>query len=71
MIMLSGERWHCTNGSCRCSVLIENSAQISGSNPRCSCGSVMKKDYSPPLFRELEMPDWSEPALLSADSEGK
>jgi len=69
MIMISGERWHCTNVACRCSVLVKDSSQIEGSNPRCSCGSAMKKDYSPPVFREIAMPDFPEPLLISNGSE--
>jgi hypothetical protein len=32
---------------------VETSGELEGSNPRCSCG-IMKKDYSPPVFRYLE-----------------
>jgi hypothetical protein len=54
MVMKSGERWHCMNPACLCAVLVETSGALEGSNPRCSCGSIMKKDYSPPVFRYLE-----------------
>ena len=54
MVMKSGERWHCMNPACLCAVLVETSGALEGSNPRCSCGSIMKKDYSPPAFRYLE-----------------
>jgi len=50
MVMKSGERWHCMNPACLCAVLVETSGELEGSNPRCSCGSIMKKDYSPPCF---------------------
>jgi hypothetical protein len=68
MVMISGERWHCTNAACRCSVLVENSGRVTGPNPRCSCGSVMKKAYSPPVFREIEMLRFPEPVLISSGS---
>jgi hypothetical protein len=29
----------------------------------------MKKDYSPPVIREIETPDFPEPVLVSNDSE--
>jgi len=54
MVMKSGERWHCIDPACGCAVLVESNGDIEGQNPRCACGSVMKKDYSPPFFRYLE-----------------
>jgi len=65
MIMKSGEHWHCTNVACRCSVFVETTGEIEGSNPRCSCGSVMKKDYFPPVFGEMESVDFPELDLIS------
>jgi hypothetical protein len=61
MVMKSGKRWHCLNPACFCAVLVETSGALEGSNPRCSCGSIMKKEYSPPVFRYLEF--LREPAL--------
>lgn len=69
MFMISGERWHCTNVACRYSILVENSGHVAGSNPRCSCGSVMKKNYSPPVVREIKMLDFPEPVLILNGSE--
>jgi hypothetical protein len=54
MVMKSGERWHCINPACGCVVLVESNGEVEGANPRCTCGSVMKKDYSPPVFRYLD-----------------
>jgi len=54
MLMKSGERWHCMNPACLCAVLVETSGELEGSNPRCSCGSIMKKEFSPPVFRYLD-----------------
>ena len=54
MIMKSGERWHCVNPACGCAVLVESNGEVEGSNPRCPCGSILKKDYSPPAFRYLD-----------------
>jgi len=68
MVMNSGERWHCTNASCRCSVLVEITIEIEGSNPRCTCGGDMKKVYSPPVFRYLNLRHFPEPALALRDS---
>ncbi len=68
MVMKSGERWHCTNPTCRCAVLVENTGEMEGQNPRCACGSVMKKLYSPPVFQYLDFLRSPEPALTRRDS---
>lgn len=65
MTMKSGERWHCTNAACRCVVLVETSGEAEGQNPRCACGSVMKKQYSEPVFRYLDFLRFPEPAIAS------
>lgn len=54
MLMKAGERWHCTNAACGCSILVETSGEAEGKNPLCACGSVMKKQYSPPAFQYLD-----------------
>lgn len=54
MVMKAGERWHCMNPACRCSILVETSGEAEGRNPSCACGSVMKKRYSPPVFKYLD-----------------
>jgi hypothetical protein len=62
MVMKGGERWHCTDLACRCSVLVENTGEIEGKNPVCACGSVMKKQYSPPVLQYLDFLRFPEPA---------
>lgn len=64
MVMKSGERWHCANAACRCSLLVETSGEIEGRNPRCTCGGVMKKVFSPPVFRRLDFPQLAEPEFV-------
>ena len=54
MVMKTGDRWHCTNAACNCSVLVETTGEMKGKNPQCACGSVMKKQYSPPVFQCLD-----------------
>lgn len=54
MLMKKGERWRCTSAACQCAVLVECNGQIEGSNPRCACGGIMKKNYTPPSFTYLE-----------------
>lgn len=68
MVMKSGERWHCMNPACQCSVLVETTGETEGCNPRCSCGSIMKKEYSPPVLRYLDFLRFPEPALAPRDS---
>jgi len=68
MVMKFGERWHCANAACRCSVLVETGGEIEGGNPRCACGAAMKKDYSPPVFRRLDSLWFPEPQYAIRDS---
>jgi hypothetical protein len=63
MNMKSGERWHCTNPACGCTVLVETNAKLEGENPRCSCGGAFKKNYSPPVFRYLDFLHLDGPAV--------
>lgn len=68
MVMKSGERWHCVNPACGCAVLVESNGEVDGQNPRCACGSVMKKGYSPPVVRYLDFLRFPEPAFADRDS---
>ncbi|HKV64511.1 MAG TPA: hypothetical protein VJO16_21575 [Candidatus Acidoferrum sp.] len=38
-----------------------------GANPRCACGSIIKKGYSTPVFRYLDFLKVREPALVHQD----
>jgi hypothetical protein len=64
MVMKSGERWRCINPACGCIVLVESNNEIEGENPRCACGGVMKKDYSPPVLRSLYFLKFPVPAAV-------
>ena len=68
MRMKTGERWHCTNSNCQCAVLVESRGAVEGQNPRCACGSPMKKGYSAPVFQYLDFLRFPEPALTRAES---
>jgi hypothetical protein len=68
MIMKSGQRWHCIIPACGCVILVETNGEIEGQNPRCACGSIMKKVYSPPVFRYLDFLRFPEPVLADRDS---
>jgi len=67
MLMKTGEYWHCTNPGCYCRVHVEFSAEIPGSNPRCVCGGLLKKDYAPPVLKYLNFLRVEEPALNRRD----
>ena len=49
----SGQRWRCQNDACGCEITVMVSSKLEGDNPRCSCGSVMKKPYTKPQLRNL------------------
>jgi hypothetical protein len=52
--MQVGERWICSNAACRCELVVMRSGRTGeGANPRCFCGSRMKKRYTAPVFREI------------------
>lgn len=54
MAMQVGERWICCNAECRCELVVVRSGRTGeGANPRCFCGSRMKKCYKTPAFREI------------------
>jgi hypothetical protein len=50
MRIQKGERWHCMNEACAGEIMVLASSQLEGQNPRCSCGSVMKKHYDKPSW---------------------
>jgi hypothetical protein len=50
-----GQVWRCINQACGAEIHVkEPSAITDGSNPRCSCGSMMKMPYSKPQLRRFE-----------------
>jgi hypothetical protein len=69
--MKSGESWHCTNPACHCEVFVEVSGQIQGTNPLCTCGSIMKKGYSPPVLKYLDFLYFHKPTHASLVSREK
>jgi hypothetical protein len=73
MMMRPGESWHCTNRLCDAEVLVRSESRPEGVNPRCSCGSPMKKKYTSPVFRYLDFlrldgrPSFEKPAQKVAE----
>ncbi len=50
---MKGQVYRCTNDRCRREIIESRSTDELCENPRCSCGSEMKKPYGKPLLREL------------------
>ena len=69
MRMKTEDRWHCTNPSCGCEVLVETSAGSNGANPHCSCGGVMKKKYASPMLTYLDFLHLEEAPEVAARKE--
>jgi len=68
MIMKAGQPWHCSNPACRCEVLVQSTSEVDGSNPRCGCGSPMKKKYTQPHFTYLDFLRLEQPSFLREGS---
>lgn len=53
MLMTEGQAYRCQNRACNCEVVVTKPSSEGPSNPRCCCGSEMKKPYLSPVMREL------------------
>lgn len=51
--MRSGQRYICANPLCRCEIEVIRESLNAIGNPKCCCGSAMRKPYAQPVFREL------------------
>jgi hypothetical protein len=51
--MAVGQTYICQNRSCSCEVKVLKDSANGRSNPRCRCGTEMKKLYVEPVLREL------------------
>jgi hypothetical protein len=55
MRLEQGQQWRCINQACGAEIQVMECAGLaSGSNPRCSCGSIMKMPYKKPQLRRFE-----------------
>lgn len=52
--MQIGQAYRCQNVACRAEIEVKKASLEGPANPRCCCGSEMKKVYSPPVLRELD-----------------
>jgi hypothetical protein len=51
--MTEGQVYRCQNLHCRCEIKVVKTSIEANSNPRCCCGSEMKKPYTKPVVRIL------------------
>jgi hypothetical protein len=51
--MTEGPVYRCQNRDCRCEIKVIRRSIEANANPRCCCGSEMKKPYSEPVLRTL------------------
>ena len=52
MAIRKEERWRCPSPLCNSEILVTSSSEVEGgTNPRCSCGSLMKKIYVSPALK--------------------
>lgn len=58
MRLTYGQIWRCINETCaaQIQVTIGSNSASEGSNPRCSCGSPMKKPYAKPQLQQAVVP---------------
>jgi hypothetical protein len=68
MVMHPGERWHCTNLTCRCTILVETGTSQDAGNPCCSCGFLMKKEFKSPIFTYLDFLQLDPPLVVAKKS---
>jgi hypothetical protein len=53
-MMRTGQKWRCVNPGCRAEMVIIESSQLVGAGqPRCGCGTVMKRAYEKPTARRI------------------
>lgn len=50
MLLIKGQRYRCQNSACGAEIEVTKDSVEGDFRPRCSCGSEMKKPYSPPVF---------------------
>jgi len=57
MRLKRGQVWRCINVACGAEIqVVGDAGPEDGSNPRCTCGSIMKMHYTKPQFGRAETP---------------
>jgi hypothetical protein len=54
MILRKDQVWRCQNRACGADIHVAKNSIEDEWNPRCCCGTVMKKPYVKPVLRTLE-----------------
>ncbi len=53
-MMHIGQKWHCVNPRCCAELVITESSQLVDANqPRCGCGTLMKRVYERPTALKI------------------
>jgi len=69
MEIRKGERWRCQNRNCEAEILVLSASEVpDGTNPRCSCGQIMKKPYVRPGLNTFESVKEPHPNLEASPS---
>ena len=53
MVMRKGQLYRCQNRGCGAEIEITKDSIEGKSNPKCCCGTEMKKPYTKPVLTEL------------------
>jgi hypothetical protein len=53
MTMTENQIFRCQNRSCGCEVRVIRPSVEARANPRCCCGTEMKKPYTRPIFTRV------------------
>ncbi len=56
MTRREGQHWICSNPCCASEVFVIAAEWSQAANPKCSCGSSMKKIYTAPKVRSIVDP---------------
>jgi len=57
MRLKAGALWKCTNRECSSEIAVALGAKMEGAaNPRCCCGSVMKRPFARPVVMKITAP---------------
>jgi hypothetical protein len=53
VVMIEGQVYRCQNRDCACEIRVLRGSIEAAANPRCCCGTEMKKPYRKPMLRTL------------------
>jgi hypothetical protein len=54
--MYKGETWRCVNPECHAEMVVTEPSQMTSvRQPRCGCGTVMKKIYQKPAIQKVAL----------------